>query len=281
MEFIDFVTLCRSKKLNLLFPQWKKGEKVAFLSPHDDDVVLGAGYLLKAVVESGGVPLVFIFCKGDAGYSAVVDKSTIVKTRKKETRQAYKMLGVGEENLFYSEIPDFSLSPYINRNLPRGKGLFEEQVRLFRKEQVSRVVFSSGYYEHWDHTAVHKMGIYTSPQAGDPILADLGKPCAPKSYYVYSVWGDFEPEKTDPGDIRADKGILMDKDQENLVREAIRAFSSQKKIYKTIVDYREKRKSESGYLELYKTATVRSQIKFKAYFDLLAKCKNRDGNRKE
>lgn len=275
MEFIDFDSLRRSKRIDLLFPDWKKGEKVAFLSPHDDDVVLGAGYLLKAVVENGGIPLVFIFCKGDAGYSAVEDKTTIVKKRKKETIKAYKKLGVREGNLFYSDIPDFSLPPYVNRNLPRGKGLFEEQVRLFRKEQVSRVVFANGFYEHWDHTAVHNMGIYTSPQAGDPILADLGEPYAPKSYYVYSVWGDFEPEKTERDVIRADKGILVDKDQENMVRKAIQAFSSQKKIYKTIVNYREKRKSASGYLELYKTETVRSQIDFKAYFNLLAKCKKR------
>lgn len=275
MEFIDFASLRRSKKIDLLFPDWKKGEKVAFLSPHDDDVVLGAGYLLKAVVESRGIPLVFIFCKGDAGYSAVEDKNTIVKTRKKETIKAYKKLGVREGNLFNSDIPDFSLPPYVNRNLPKGKGLFEEQIRFFRKEKVSRVVFASGFHEHWDHTAVYQMGIYTSPQAGDPILADLGEPYAPKSYYIYSVWGDFEPEKSEPDAIRADKGILVDRKQENTVREAIQAFSSQKKIFQAIVDHREKRKSESGYLELYKTMTVRSQIDFKAYFDLLAKCKKR------
>jgi LmbE family N-acetylglucosaminyl deacetylase len=275
MEFIDFASLRRSKKIDLLFPDWEKGEKVAFLSPHDDDVVLGAGYLLKAVLESGGLPLVFIFCQGDAGYSAIEDKNTIVKTRKKEAIRAYRMLGVDEGNLFHSDIPDFSLPPYINRDLPRGKGLFEEQVRIFRKERVSRVVFASGFYEHWDHTAVYLMGIYTSPQAGDPILADLGKPYAPKSYYVYSVWGDFEPRKHEQEAIRADKGILVNEEQENSVREAIQVFSSQKKIFKTIVDYREKRKTESGYLELYKTMTARRQINFEAYFDLLAKCKKR------
>ena len=273
MEFVDFASLRRSKKIDLLFPEWKKGEKVAFLSPHDDDVVLGAGYLLRAVLESGGIPLVFIFCKGDAGYSSVEDKEAIVKTRKKETIKAYTMLGVQEGNLFHSDIPDFSLPPYVNRNLPRGKGLFEEQIRLFRKEKVERVVFASGFYEHWDHTAVYQMGIYTSPQAGDPILADLGEPFAPKSYYIYSVWGDFEPDKSVPDDIRADKGILADRELEHSLREAIQAFSSQKKIFQTIVDHREKRKSESGYLELYKTMSVRSPIEYEAYFDLLGKCK--------
>jgi LmbE family N-acetylglucosaminyl deacetylase len=275
MQFIDFLSLRRSSRIDLFFPGWKKGERVAFLSPHDDDVVLGAAYLPSATVEEGGFPLVFIFCKGDAGYSVPEDKDIIVKTRKKETLRAYRKLGVNEDNLFYSDIPDFSLPPYVNRDLQRGKGLFEEQIRVFRKEKVSRVVFSSGFYEHWDHTAVFQMGIYTSPQAGDPILADLGKPYAPKSYYAYSVWGDFEPQRAGPSALSADKGIVIEKKQEDTIREAIQAFSSQKKIFKTIVDYREKRKSDSGYLELYKTIGIRRPIDFKAYFERLAKCKTK------
>lgn len=179
-----------------------------------------------------------------------------------------------EEEIFYFDIPDFSLAPYVNRCLPEKEGLFEEQLRLFRREKVSRVVFSSGYYEHWDHTAVYYMGVYTSPQAGDPILADLGPPWEPKSYYAYSVWGDFEPEVgAAQGKLRADKGILVSREKEEKVRRAIQAFASQKKIFKTIVDYREKRKSEFGYLELYKTIPIRKQIDYSAYFHHLARWK--------
>ncbi len=276
MEFVDFLSLKRSQSIDLFFPGWEKGEKVAFLSPHDDDVLLGASYLLMATLEQGGVPLIFIFCSGDAGYSSEEDKESIVGKRKKETKKAYGNLGIQEENIFCSDIPDFSLSPYINRNLPKGRGLFEEQIKHFRQEKVSRVIFSSGFYEHWDHTAVYHMGIYTSPQAGDPILADLGTPHEPKSYYVYSIWGDFEPTKSEENPIRADKGILVDEDSENLVRRAVQEFSSQKKIFETVVDYREKRKSESGYLELYKTIHVREQIDFRAYFELLSACKREE-----
>ena len=136
MEFIDFHSLFRSGRIDLFFPGWERGERVAFLSPHDDDVVLGAAYLLSATVEAGGVPLVFIFCKGDAGYSAPEERSTIVDTRKKETVRAYGELGVKQDNLFHSDIPDFSLPPYVNRDLQKGKGLFEEQVRIFRKEKL-------------------------------------------------------------------------------------------------------------------------------------------------
>lgn len=274
MEYIDFKTLRKSAEIDLLFPGWREGEVVAFLSPHDDDVLLGAGYLLSAVVKNRGVPLLMIFCSGDAGYSLPEDKQTIVGKRKKETHQAYGALGVKEQDIVFFDIPDFSLPTYINRDLPSGKGLFETQVRLFREKHVTRVVFSSGYFEHWDHSAVFDMGIYTSPQAGDPILADLGSPFQARSYYIYSVWGDFSPPSSESDKIRADKGILAEDHIEDELREAIMSFNSQRRIFGHIVAYREKRRSDYGFLELYKSANIRSQIDFQAYFRILSKCED-------
>jgi LmbE family N-acetylglucosaminyl deacetylase len=273
MQFVDFRLLHKSKRIDLLFPGWTEGETVAFLSPHDDDVLLGAGYLLKATLENAGLPLILIFCSGDAGYSFPEEKDTIVQRRRQEAIQAYGLLDVKEENIISFDIPDFSLMPHVNRMLSQEKGLFEEQVRLFREKRVSRVIFSSGHFEHWDHTAVFDMGIYTSPQAGDPVLADTGEPCATKSHYIYSVWGDFEPPKSEKDLTRADKGILVEDDLEDKIRSAIRCFTSQRKIFKDIVDHREKRKSDLGYLELYKTADIRPQTDFAPYFTLLNRCK--------
>lgn len=273
MEFVDFKSLKKSTNIDIIFPEWQKNETVAFLSPHDDDVILGAAYLLGATLKNKGIPLILIFCSGDAGYSSPEEKDTITQRRKEETLKAYEKLGVSEERIIFFNIPDFSLMPYINRTLPQGKGLFEEQVRLFRREKVSRVLFSSGYFEHWDHTAVFNMGIYNSPHAGDPVLADIGAPYRTRSYYAYSVWADFEPPKSELYSLRADIGILAEDEEEEKVRDAIREFSSQRKIFKDIVAYREKRKSDSGYLELYKKYDTRKQIDFKLYFNLLDKCK--------
>lgn len=276
MEFVDFRLLRKSKNIDILFPEWQEGETVAFLSPHDDDVLLGAGYLLKATVENNGNPLLLIFCSGDAGYSFPEEKDIITQRRRQEAIQAYGILGVKEENIHNFDIPDFSLMPHINRNLHQEKGLFEEQVRIFREQKVSRVVFSSGFFEHWDHTAVFNMGIYTSPHAGDPVLADIGEPFAAKSHYIYSVWGDFEPIQPGDSGIRADKGTLADDKTEEEIRRSIRCFESQRKIFKNIVGNREKRKSDSGYLELYQTAEIRPQTDFKPYFKLLGKCDTPD-----
>ena len=273
MEFLDFKTLRRSSSIELVFPGWKKGERVAFLSPHDDDVLLGAGYLVAATIQNGGIADVIVFCRGDAGYSSPEEKEGIVTRRKIETVKAYGELGVSEQNISFLNIPDFSLMQYVNREIGLEKGLFDEIIRRFRQTKVSRVVFSSGYFEHWDHTAVFYTGIYTSPQATDPILADLGTPHPIESYLIYSVWADFEPTKDEPEGIRADKGILVREDLEARIRKAITAYSSQRKIIQDIVAQRERIKSDEGYLELYRNAEVRKPTDFSPYFELLSKCK--------
>jgi LmbE family N-acetylglucosaminyl deacetylase len=271
MKFINFLSLERSQKIALLFPGWKKGEKVAFYSPHDDDAILGAGYLILATIKSGGAPYVFVFCQGDAGYSTLQEKRSIVKRRKKEAALAYGRLGVPENSVHFFDIPDFSLMGRLDRRLPQGKGVFDPMISTLRAGHISRAVFSSGYLEHWDHTAVFNAGVYLSSQAQDPILVDLGKPFPMKTYLAYSVWGNFEPSPFGRDEIRADLGVLAAAQEENRVLDAIKAFSSQDHIIQDIVAHREKRRSEEGYLELYKNIPVREPIDYSAYFHILRK----------
>lgn len=270
MEFVDFVRLKKGARINMLFPGWKKGERVAFFSPHDDDAVLGAGYLIEAVIRSGGVPHTIIFCKGDAGYSTPAEKKRIVQKRKKEAVRAYGRLNVKKQNIRFFDIPDFSLMGNLDRRPLLGKGVFDKIVSLLRRERISRIIFSSGHHEHWDHTAVFYAGIYTSPQAQDPILVDLGRPYPIKTYVAYSVWGDFEPAPLGQN-TRADLGILVADEDERQVIQAIREFSSQARIIKNIIAHRRKRKTQGGYLELYKSIKLRQPIDYSPYFGLLNK----------
>jgi len=272
-EFIDFKKLLRSEGLNLLFPEWKKGEKVAFLSPHDDDVILGAGYLLSAVVENGGIPLVYIFSGGDAGYSVQDEKDSIVERRQREAVNAYKRMGVSEENIYFFGLPDFSVMLYINRRFPQGEGVFDKLVGLFREKKVSRVVFSSGNFENWDHTAVFYIGMYIGPQSGDPVLPDLGETYPVRTYIVYSVWGDFEPQGDKDSEVLADFGILASQELEVEIMEAIRVFSSQREIIEDIVTHRKKRKLSEQFIELYRNIHIRKSIEYNSYFNILPKCK--------
>ena len=270
MEYVDFVNLKRGGRIHLIFPGWKKGERVAFFSPHDDDALLGAGHLIQATVRSGGVPSVFVFCRGDAGYSTPGEKKGIVQRRKREAVVAYGLLGVKKQNIRFLNVPDFSLMAHLDRRPPWGKGIFDRIISALRYERISRVVFSSGHLEHWDHTAVFHAGIYTSPQAQDPILADLGGPHLVKTYLAYSVWSDFEPAQAGL-DVRADLGILANEEDEKRVIDTIKEFSSQARIIKNIVAHRKRRKIQGGYLELYKSIRLRQPINYSPYFELLAK----------
>jgi LmbE family N-acetylglucosaminyl deacetylase len=270
MPFIDFTQLQKRDRINVLFPGWKKGERVAFLSPHDDDAILGAGHLILATLRSEGCPYVLIFCRGDAGYSTPAEKKGIVQRRKREAVRAYGRLDVKEQNIRFFDIPDFSLMAHLDRQPPWGKGVFDKIISLLRRERITRAIFSSGYLEHWDHTAVFYAGIYAASQAQDPILIDLGRPHSIRTYLSYSVWGDFEPapagQKT-----RADLGILASHDDEKRVMESIKEFSSQARIIKDIVAHRKKRKTRGGYLELYKNINLRQPTDYSPYLSLLKK----------
>ncbi len=272
MQFVDFRTGETSERIATLFPGWESDETVAFLSPHDDDVALGAGFLVRAVIENGGVPLVLVFCKGDAGYSHAREKATIVRTRRRETAEAYRILGVEPADIHLFGIPDLSLMPYVNRKVPGGAGIVDRFIRLLRSNKVSRTVIASPNFENWDHTAVFNLGVYCAPQAGDPILADLGEPCVIRSGLIYSVWGDFGPAGGGAGGLRAEAGILAGENEERLVREALGAFVSQAAVMEnTAARQRESRRGPEGYLELYQRAGVRKPIDYTAYFERIRK----------
>jgi LmbE family N-acetylglucosaminyl deacetylase len=275
MECVDFAALRRGPNLDLIFPGWAEGERVAFYAPHDDDAALGAGYLIQAVTAQGGRPFVLIFCKGDAGYSTVGEKPGIVAVRKKEAADAYKALGVGRGDVHRFEIPDFELMASVGRGGGAGQDVFDGLVAFLRANAVSRIVFTSGAFEHWDHTAVFFQALYTSPQAGDPILADLGPPARIKSYLAYSVWSDFEPPPgRGPRALRADKGILAGPEHEDAVVKALAAFKSQGLIIRdTVAAERGRRRAADGFLELYQTVGLRRPIDYRPYFATIRNCR--------
>jgi LmbE family N-acetylglucosaminyl deacetylase len=266
MEFVDFATGERGRAIGLFFPGWKKGEAVAFLSPHDDDAALGAGYLLRAVKKAGGRPLVLIFCKGDAGYSKADEKRTVVARRRREAVAAYGLLGVPPEDIHFFGRPDLSLMGHIDRIRPDGrKGVVDELLCVLRARRAGRVVFTSPHYENWDHTAVFHLGMYVAPQAGDPILVELGAPSPVISMLVYSVWGDLAPRAG--GGLRADLGIVAGDRDEQAVRLALAAFASQAAIMaNTGAARRDARRGPEGWLEIYGRAAVREPIDHLAYF---------------
>ena len=77
---------------------WQGGKECfLFVSPHDDDAVIGGG-LLILLAKKEKVPVhVLVVTDGSMGYCSAGEKNTIAEVRRRETFECYRMLGAGGE----------------------------------------------------------------------------------------------------------------------------------------------------------------------------------------
>ncbi|MFW6007205.1 MAG: PIG-L deacetylase family protein, partial [Halanaerobiales bacterium] len=155
MIYYNFNNKEKSQNIDLLFPEWKgEKEKIVVFAPHDDDAMLGAGYILTAAQREGAECYIFIYCNGACGYSNPEQKDEIVDIRKEETVNAYGKLGIEEDHIIRFDYPDFSAYSRIGWKLPgKEKGNLEKTIRELRKIKATRVLIPNGYREHFDHKA--------------------------------------------------------------------------------------------------------------------------------
>lgn len=264
-----------SDHISHLFPDWDgEKERLAVFGAHDDDPLLGAGYAMAAAMDASAEVYAVIFCNGDCGYSTAEEKDTIVETRRIENEKALTRFGLKKENIIRFEYPDYSLIQFIGKDLSSGEsGIFLKVFDFIRENNITRVMVPNGYREHSDHTAAYITSAFDIVQAGDPTLADRGKPQKVQSYHQYSVWADFSPEDALLGDnnikIRANRAILCSDAVEQKVRNAIREYASQGAIISDLVKSREERKARDGYIELYIEFDPRPKLNFASYIDLI------------
>ncbi len=260
-----------SREIALLFADWRPGEeRVAILSPHDDDAALGAGYLALAAQEAGGEVWVLICCRGCAGYSSPAEKETIVEVRRRETLASCELLGIPGGRVLRYDFPDLSLLPRIGLDLPGGgEGAHAASLRAMRRIGVTRLLVPNGYREHIDHTAAYLLGAFDAPQVGDPILADWGLAAPVRSTLVYSVWGDFSPEDAlvsgASSRLRANRALVAPPEMEERVGAALRAFRSQGQIIEGLLAARRGRFFEGGAVELYQAFEARPPLDYAPY----------------
>ncbi|HHV61284.1 MAG TPA: PIG-L family deacetylase [Firmicutes bacterium] len=275
-RYYDLRRATQSDNIDLLFPGWEKGkERVAIFSPHDDDAILGAGYLIQAVAESGGEPFVFIFCNGNGGYSVPEDKDVIVEKRRAETRAAYTEFGLGNGNIIRFEYPDYSVLPNIGWMMPWGAdGSFTKTLKNLRNLGITRLVIPNRYREHIDHESVGRIGAFDGPQVGDEIMVDWGRPVRIKSFLEYAVWGDFSPEDAlvsgSSVSIRANRAIKAPQAAEEKVAAALSEFRSQQRIIKGLLEARKERQCGDGFIELYIDFDPRPALCYEPYRNLIS-----------
>ncbi|MFH1741275.1 MAG: PIG-L family deacetylase [bacterium] len=276
VRYYDLRQQTTSDKIDLLFPRLDPAsEHVVVFSPHDDDGILGAGYLIHALQEIGCPVSVMIFCDGRAGYSTPQEAETIVERRRAETIESYGVLGLGPERIIRLDLPDFSAMPYLGWVMPWGEeGTIARVIPKLRALPATRLVIPNGYHEHIDHEATYRSGAYDGPQVGDNILAKWGKPSRIRTTLVYAVWGDFSPEDAllDGRDlsIRANRAISVDEAVEEKIAEGIRKFASQERVIEYIMTLRKSRcNNQNRWLELYQDIDPRPALPMEPYWDLI------------
>lgn len=271
-RYYDLWAGTSTEQIDLLFPKWQeKDERLLVISPHDDDGVIGAGYLILAAQANGADVFVLVVCNGCFGYSRVEDQETIVERRQGETLRAYQQLGISQDHIFRLDYPDFSAWAQLGWHHPGGfTGSTSHLMSILRSIAPTRLVLPNGYREHQDHEAAFRMGMYDGPQTGDAILAELGLAEAVRSYLQYSVWADFDPlEALSAGDdsgLRANRAIQADRVIETAVCAAVLEFQSQEQVIQDLTRRREASRIRDGMgIELYLTIDPRPVLDFNPY----------------
>jgi LmbE family N-acetylglucosaminyl deacetylase len=221
-----------------LFGDWKgSAECWMFVSPHDDDVVIGAGLMFQVGLAEGAQVHNVIVTDGRMGYCRFEQRRNISKIRRTEAEKSYQILGLKPGGLRFIECPDCNLSAYRGRHFTtigapteiEGAGGMQNAItHALRQIRPTRVFLPTGADLHPDHQIVHEEVLISLFHAQGNIWPELGTPIAevPK-VYEFAVYCDF-PEAPQIR-IQTPPAMLETKLQ------GILAFASQEQIG-TLVD---------------------------------------------
>jgi LmbE family N-acetylglucosaminyl deacetylase len=208
-----------------------------FISPHDDDIVLGAGLLVQLAVKEKVPVYIMVVTDGSMGYCSLEEKDGIAEIRREETFDCYESLGVPRENIFWLGFPDCRLNYYRGRRpaqtgeataIEGFVGMQNSFTHYLRKVRPTQCFLPTSNDLHPDHKFVHEELLISIYHAGGAIWPELGKPIE-KLPYVHEIacYCDFP---TPPHlQIRTSPAMLQKK------LDAIRAFRSQRQI-QAVVD---------------------------------------------
>ncbi len=185
-----------------LFPDWRgSSECWMFISPHDDDVVIGAGLAFQAGLAEGADVHAVVVTDGRMGYCRFEQRRNITKIRAAETLKAYQILGLLPGRLRFVECPDCNLNTYRGRHfttigapteIEGAGGMQNAFTYLLRQVRPNRVFLATSADLHPDHQIVHEEMLISLFHAQGNIWPELGEPIAevPK-VYEFACYCDF------------------------------------------------------------------------------------------
>ena len=235
-----------------------------FISPHDDDAVLGSGLIIQQAIKEDIPVYLLVVTDGSMGYCSEGERDSISETRKDETYQCYEALGVKKENIIWLSYPDCQLFNYRGRSfsakgdqteLSKANGLQNSFTYWIRKTKPTHCFLPTVNDLHPDHKIVHEEFLISIFHAQGDIWPELGESIKSTPYvHEMGVYCNFSSNPT----LR----INTSKELYERKIEAIREFKSQLQIESLIQIV-----ADAGPYEYFKTLEF-NMYNPSEYFDL-------------
>ena len=185
-----------------------QGEKecFAFFSPHDDDVILGAGIFMQLALKEAVPVHVIIVTDGSMGYCDESEQDTICAIRKVETYNCYRSIGIPEENVHWLGFPDCNLTSFQGRRKCNNEekccfsghtGLQNAFTHLLRKIRPTQCFVPTRNDLHPDNKITYDELLISLCQASGSIWPEFGLPLE-KTPYIHemAIYSDFPEHPT-------------------------------------------------------------------------------------
>ncbi|MDA0285355.1 MAG: PIG-L family deacetylase [Planctomycetota bacterium] len=210
-----------------------------FVSPHDDDLCIGAGLLMQAAVQAGVDVQIVIVTDGCLGYCGSEQKDDIIEIRRLETLRSFEVLGIPGEHVHFLGFPDGGLTKYVGRrkaevgepDVGGYTGLQNAFTNSLRELRPSRVFVPTRMDLHPDHQITHNELMISLFHASGKIWPELGDPLDVPKVHEMAVYCDFpsDPHLEIVGDAAAFEVKLQ----------SILAYESQLQIAELVQQIRE------------------------------------------
>lgn len=172
------------------------------VSPHDDDLVIGAGLWMQAAVEAGVDVQILVVTDGRMGYCTLEQRDRITDIRRAETYESFDLLGIKENQIAWVGYPDGALTPLTGRRKARPDdevqpiegyvGLCNAFTYHLRRTKPARVFVPTVADLHPDHQITNNELMISLFHAAGAIWPELGAPLkdVPKVYEL-AIYCDF------------------------------------------------------------------------------------------
>lgn len=214
------------------------GECWMFVSPHDDDLAIGAGLLMQAAVAQGVDVQCVIVTDGCLGYCRASQQADIVRIRHRETVDSFEILGIDADHLTFLGFPDGGLTQFIGRrragagepDIAGYTGLQNGLTHYLRELRPVRVFVPTRTDLHPDHQITHNELMISLFHASGKIWPELGDPLPLPEVHELAIYCDF-PSNPDL-EIKADAAAFKVK------LDSIKAYRSQLQIAELVKSQR-------------------------------------------